>query len=197
MDALNDNPRAKIQHPEEPNLAPDELTDHEAWASQYHSRPDGQDPWNAREKRAREHPRRATAIHEASHAIVAMGEGVPVYEASIDASHTDDGRVIHEITDARTNTLIVLAGPLGEEWDSPRKMHDPSLTRERTEADDLARQLASEGGIDFEGLLDELRLEVFDAIETNWDSIVRVAVGLVERGTLNTKELQHLARQEG
>jgi hypothetical protein len=148
--------------------------------------------------KARRRAKWQLAIHEAGHAVVAMRLGVQVTSATIEPDGIYAGHVNHEHAPTRDDMLIVLAGPVAERQRGTGQLAG-SPEEEASIWSDLA-EYAEETGIELDADQDERQLqlrelytelndEVVSMIREDWSAIESVALALIERGTLNGRQI--------
>jgi hypothetical protein len=125
----------------------------------------------------------ATALHEASHSLIAISNGLRVKELVLEDNDLD-GLCRFDSTGATAVQMIevYLAGVLGERLGSPREMWlENACRRDRQEAANLSAGLKLD--------LDALVLKVRRRLASLWTEIDRLATALDNQGSLDEGEI--------
>ena len=128
----------------------------------------------------------ATALHEASHSLIAISSGLRV-EKLVLKDNDLDGICRFDSTGATAEQMVevYLAGVLGERLGSPREMWlEDACRRDREEA---AKQSA---GLDLEALVLKVRRQLVSL----WPEITRLADALDKNGDLDSAAVQKAIR---
>ncbi len=148
--------------------------------------------------RLREPARRATAYHEAGHAVAAWSLGAKVYRASIVPRSDAHGSVQHsnplrgtrlecDGSDrarlrAERAVVICLAGPEAQRRFNPRSWHSWHGQSDHALAVDSEEAASAH--------LKRLEYRTRDLVTTHWPAIESLALELLNRGTVTGHEAQ-------
>jgi hypothetical protein len=128
----------------------------------------------------------STALHEASHNLIAISNGLRVEKLVLNDNDLD-GLCRFDSTGATAQQMVevYLAGVLGERLGSAREMWlENACRRDREEAAKLS------AGLDLDGLVLKIRRRLVSL----WPEILRLAEALDARGSLDAAEVARAAR---
>jgi hypothetical protein len=153
---------------------------------------------------------RATAFHEAGHAVAAWSRGIKVTSATVVPAGRFLGQVTHvnplrgvrldcDGSDrarrrAEADIVVLLAGPAAQRRHNPRSWRSCHGASDHERATDLAMRVnGSEEAA--EAYLNWLAIVARDEVDTFWDVVERVARELFERRTLSAAEVAACCRE--
>lgn len=156
-------------------------------------------------------PLRATAFHEAGHAVACIHERVALSTVSITPKEGSDGRIIHRHLlsrcpiDSDTSTRnrlrmermvrMALAGPAAQRRFSPRSIRHYHSADDYKKAVDLVQYfVGSDEELEAYIKLLEVQAESFLNKPGVWDQITALATALLKEGTLPSQRVRSIVR---
>ncbi len=146
--------------------------------------------------------RRATAFHEAGHAVVAVWENVRFRYVTIVPGDGAAGHLRHLRTpwqragsvgrgSAERQARICLAGPIAQRRFSPRSVRRYHAHGDYEMATDLALRLGSSKE-EADAWVRLWEIQVRGHLDRRWPAVESLAAALVERGTVSGEEARRL-----
>jgi hypothetical protein len=136
-----------------------------------------------------EQPLERTAIHEASHAVMADEVGAPITHATIEPSEGKNGHVRCDkrALSLREKIIISLASSAAQTILKLGQVDPTGCAGDMRKAKRHSRKLSP-------GSLVEIGIETFALVTRRWSDVRRVAQALLEHGTLTGEEIAKLLK---
>ncbi len=140
---------------------------------------------------------RATAYHEAGHAVAAIVRGVRVKHATIAPSGNSAGHVHlpghmpKQIGAMHDRGMIALAGEAAQRRFSPRSVRQHHGGSDREMVREFALRASGSAKV-AQCLVDLWQAQADDLMQARWAAVQRIAAALLERQTVDGVELRRL-----